>query len=136
MPVSTELEDLTREDIEKVQYGELQERLSPIPRGSRMSVTQCPVTTKDRKEMSIIPYASAIGSSMYAMLSTQTNVALAISLTNRFQTNPGKEHWNAVKNIRKYLRRTKDMFLVYGGVGKRSRKQKKLAPTDQSPKIV
>ena len=25
------------------------------------------------------------------------------------------EHWTAVKNILKYLNRTKDMFLVYGG---------------------
>ncbi|KAL2486711.1 Uncharacterized protein Adt_31467 [Abeliophyllum distichum] len=32
-----------------------------------------------------------------------------------FQANPGKKHWIAVKNILKYLRRTKDMFLVYGG---------------------
>nr|GFA06157.1 hypothetical protein [Tanacetum cinerariifolium] len=30
-------------------------------------------------------------------------------------TNPGEEHWTAVKNILKYLRNTKDMFLVYGG---------------------
>nr|GFC07185.1 putative zinc finger, CCHC-type [Tanacetum cinerariifolium] len=29
--------------------------------------------------------------------------------------NPGKEHWTAVKNILKYLRNTKDMFLVYEG---------------------
>nr|GEY34252.1 zinc finger, CCHC-type [Tanacetum cinerariifolium]GEY34253.1 zinc finger, CCHC-type [Tanacetum cinerariifolium] len=28
--------------------------------------------------------------------------------------NPGKLHWTAVKNILKYLRNTKDMFLVYG----------------------
>nr|GEW69107.1 zinc finger, CCHC-type [Tanacetum cinerariifolium] len=27
----------------------------------------------------------------------------------------GEEHWTAVKNILKYLRNTKDMFLVYGG---------------------
>ena len=25
------------------------------------------------------------------------------------------EHWTAVKNILKYLKRTKDLFLVYGG---------------------
>ena len=25
------------------------------------------------------------------------------------------DHWTAVKNILKYLKRTKDMFLVYGG---------------------
>ena len=42
-------------------------------------------------------------------------MALALSLTSRFQSNPGKDHWTAVKNILKYLRRTKDMFLVYGG---------------------
>nr|GEX38746.1 hypothetical protein [Tanacetum cinerariifolium] len=29
--------------------------------------------------------------------------------------NPGECHWTAVKNILKYLRNTKDMFLVYGG---------------------
>nr|GFA06894.1 hypothetical protein [Tanacetum cinerariifolium] len=33
----------------------------------------------------------------------------------RFQQNPGEEHWTAVKNILKYLRNAKDMFLVYGG---------------------
>ena len=52
---------------------------------------------------------------MYAMLSTRPDLALAISLTNRFQCNPGMEHWNAVKNILKYLWKTKDIFLVYGG---------------------
>ncbi|GJX21626.1 retrotransposon protein, putative, ty1-copia subclass [Tanacetum coccineum] len=37
----------------------------------------------------------------------------------RFQQNPGDDHWTAVKNILKYLRNTKDMFLVYGGDMKR-----------------
>ncbi|GKB00233.1 retrotransposon protein, putative, ty1-copia subclass [Tanacetum coccineum] len=31
------------------------------------------------------------------------------------EENPGELHWTAVKNILKYLRNTKDMFLVYGG---------------------
>jgi hypothetical protein len=52
---------------------------------------------------------------MYAMLCTRPDVALAISLTNRYQSNPGMPHWTAVKNILKYLCKTKDMFLVYGG---------------------
>ena len=42
-------------------------------------------------------------------------MCLAISLAGRYQSNPGVDHWTAVKNILKYLRRTKDMFLVYGG---------------------
>ena len=36
-------------------------------------------------------------------------------MTSQFQQDPGKDHWTAVKNILKYLRRTKDEFLVYGG---------------------
>ena len=86
-----------------------------VLKGKSLSVTQCPATAKEKEEMSNIPYALAIGSIMYAMLSTRPDVALALSLTSRFQSNPGMEHWTAVKNILKYLKRTKDMFLVYGG---------------------
>ena len=52
---------------------------------------------------------------MYAMLCTRPDMAYGLSLTSRFQANPGLAHWIAVKNILKYLRRTKDSFLIYGG---------------------
>ena len=65
--------------------------------------------------MKVILHASAIGSIMYAMLCTRPDVRLAISLAGRYQSNPGVDHWTAVKNIPKYLKRTKDMFPVYGG---------------------
>ena len=48
-------------------------------------------------------------------LCTRPDVCLAISLAGRYQSNPGVDHWTAVKNILKYLKRTKDMFVVYGG---------------------
>ena len=65
--------------------------------------------------MKDVPYASAIGSIMYAMLCTRPDVCLDIRIEGRYQSNPGVDHWTAVKNILKYLKRTKDMFLVYGG---------------------
>ena len=43
------------------------------------------------------------------------NVSYALSVTSRYQSNPGDGHWVVVKNILKYFRRTKDMFLIYGG---------------------
>ena len=87
----------------------------PVFKGVKLSQTQCPTTTEDREKMKVIPYASAIGSITYAMLCTRPDVCLAVSLVGRYQSNPRKEHWKAVKNILKYLKRTKDMFLVYGG---------------------
>ncbi|MCL8568099.1 DDE-type integrase/transposase/recombinase [Proteus mirabilis] len=87
----------------------------PVLQGMRLSKTQSPTTAADREKMSSVPYASAVGSLMYAMLCTRPDINLAISLVGRYQSDPGMEHWTAVKNILKYLKRTKEMFLVYGG---------------------
>ena len=87
----------------------------PVLQGMKLSKTQCPTTAEDREKIKAISYASAIGSIMYAMLCTRPDVCLAISIAGRYQSNPGVGHWIAVKNILKYLKRTKDMFLVYGG---------------------
>ncbi|GJS49253.1 retrotransposon protein, putative, ty1-copia subclass, partial [Tanacetum coccineum] len=45
---------------------------------------------------------------------TRPDVAFAQNITRRFQQNSGESHWIDVKNILKYLRNIKDMFLVYG----------------------
>ncbi|PKI70095.1 hypothetical protein CRG98_009558 [Punica granatum] len=65
--------------------------------------------------MSRIPYASSIGSIMYAMLCTRLDVSYALSMMSRYQSDLGERHWIVVKNILKYLQKTKEMFLVYGG---------------------
>ena len=65
--------------------------------------------------MSSIPYASAVGSIMYAMLCAGPDVAYALGIVNRFQADPGEDHRKTKKNILKYLRSTKDIFLVYEG---------------------
>nr|GEU85638.1 hypothetical protein [Tanacetum cinerariifolium] len=69
--------------------------------------------------MQNIPYASAVRSIMYAVRCTRLDVAFAQNITSRFQQNPDEVHWTAVKNILKYVRNTKDMFLIYGGDTKR-----------------
>ena len=74
-----------------------------------------PKTPEEIRQISVIPYASAIGSLIYAMIRTRPDIAYVVSITSRYQSNPGSEHWAAVKTVLKYLRRTKDMFLVYGG---------------------
>ena len=41
-------------------------------------------------------------------------IAYAVGIISRF-ADLEEDHWKAVKNILKYLRKTKDIFLVYGG---------------------
>jgi hypothetical protein len=80
----------------------------PMLQGKILSKTQGPATAEERET----PYVSAIGSIMYAMLCTRPDVVHVVSLTSRYQSNLGMEHWTTVKNIIKYLKRTKEMFLV------------------------
>ncbi|KAK8623460.1 hypothetical protein V6N13_118345 [Hibiscus sabdariffa] len=87
----------------------------PMRHGISLSKEMCPSTPQESERMSQIPYASAIGSIMYAMISTRPDLSYALSMISRYQANPGEGHWTTVKNILKYLRRTKDVFLVYGG---------------------
>ena len=85
-----------------------------VVKGTTLSKSLCPQTQDERTCMSMIPYASAIGSIMYAMLCTQPGVSYALSIMSIYKSNSGMGHLVAVKNILKYLRRTKDVFLIYG----------------------
>ena len=60
-----------------------------VLQGVKLSKTQSPTTSEDRKRMINVPYGSAIGSIMYAMLCTRLDVCLTISLVGRYQSNPG-----------------------------------------------
>ena len=82
--------------------------------GVSLSKELCLKTQDERDHMSRIPYASAIRSIMYAMLCTYLNVLYTFSMTSKYQVDLGECHWMAIKNILKYLRRTKDSFLIYG----------------------
>nr|GEV56744.1 hypothetical protein [Tanacetum cinerariifolium] len=78
-----------------------------------LSKSQGASTPAELKHMQNVPYASAVGSIMYAVRCTRPDVTFAQNITSRFQQIPGDLHWTTVKNILKYLRNTKDMFLVY-----------------------
>nr|GEU49899.1 hypothetical protein [Tanacetum cinerariifolium] len=43
------------------------------------------------------------------------DVSFALSMVSQHQQNPGEGHWTTIKNILKYLRNTKDKFLVCDG---------------------
>nr|GEW76118.1 hypothetical protein [Tanacetum cinerariifolium] len=78
-------------------------------------------TPAELKRMQNVSYASAVGSIMYAVRCTNPDVMFAQNITSRFQQNPGDLHWTTVNTILKYLRNTKDMFLVYEGITKGAR---------------
>uniref|UniRef100_A0A3Q7H623 Reverse transcriptase Ty1/copia-type domain-containing protein n=1 Tax=Solanum lycopersicum TaxID=4081 RepID=A0A3Q7H623_SOLLC len=74
-----------------------------------------PQSNEEKEYMSRVPYASAVGSLMYAMVFTRPGLAHSVSVVSRFMGQPGREHWQAVKRIFRYLRGTSNVGLIYGG---------------------
>ncbi|XP_031286695.1 secreted RxLR effector protein 161-like [Pistacia vera] len=63
--------------------------------------------------MEHIPYASVVGSLMYAQTCARTDISFAVGLLGRYQSNPGMDHWQAAKKVLRYLQGTKDHMLTY-----------------------
>uniref|UniRef100_A0A2N9HC61 Integrase catalytic domain-containing protein n=1 Tax=Fagus sylvatica TaxID=28930 RepID=A0A2N9HC61_FAGSY len=79
---------------------------TPLANHFRLSGNQCPKNEEEIENMSKVPYASAVGCLMYAMVCTRLDLAHAVSTVSRYMANPGREHWNAVKWIFIYLKGT------------------------------
>ena len=86
---------------------------APIVKGEKFSLDQCPKNELERKEMDSIPYASLVGSLMYAQVCTRPDIAFIVGMLGRYQSNPGKDHWKAAKRVLRYLQGTKDYRLTY-----------------------
>ena len=87
---------------------------TPLATHFKLSSKQSPSNEDEKLYMQRVPYASAVGSLMYAMVCTRPDIAHAVGTVSRFLSNPGREHWNAVKWILRYLRGTVNVMLCFG----------------------
>ena len=87
--------------------------LLPFRHGVPLSDDQRPKTLEEENMMRQVPYASVVGSLMYAMLCTRQDICYLVGMVSQYQSNPGPKHWQAIKHILKYLRRTRNYMLVY-----------------------
>jgi len=60
---------------------------TPVEKSLTLSLDQCPKTDKEKERMSSVPYASAVGSLMYAMLCTRPNICFTVGLVSSYQSN-------------------------------------------------
>ena len=85
----------------------------PLTPGQKLSKEMVPATEAERRAMANTPYREAIGSLMYLMLSTRPDLAAAVQFVSRCSFDPGPQHWEAVKNIFRYVQRTKSLKLTF-----------------------
>jgi hypothetical protein len=78
----------------------------PIPVGVKLSTDHCTKTHEEEEDMSCVPYESAVGSLMYAMVCTRPDIAHTVGVLSRYMSKLGKEHWTTVKRVFRYLHGT------------------------------
>ncbi|CAH9131081.1 unnamed protein product [Cuscuta epithymum] len=88
---------------------------TPLANHFKLSKESCPSSEKEKEMMKAVPYSSVVGSLMYAMVCTRPDIAHAVGVVSRYLSNPGREHWEAVKWILRYLKGTSKLCLCYGG---------------------
>ncbi|KAA0056358.1 Retrovirus-related Pol polyprotein from transposon TNT 1-94 [Cucumis melo var. makuwa] len=63
--------------------------------------------------METIPYASIVGSLLYAQTCTRPDISFVVGMLGKYQSNPRMDHWKAAKKVLRYLQGTKDYMLTY-----------------------
>ena len=63
---------------------------TPFASHFKLCKEMCPKTQEDMDYMSKVPYASAVGSLMYAMVCTMPDIAHAVGVVSRYMKNPIK----------------------------------------------
>ncbi|GJX36656.1 hypothetical protein Tco_0248213 [Tanacetum coccineum] len=76
----------------------------PLGGHFKLSLKDFPVRDYDVERMSKVPYANVVGSLIYLMVCMRPDIMYAVSVVSRYLVNLGKNHWEAVKWILKYLR--------------------------------
>lgn len=79
--------------------------LTPLAQHFKLSSDKRPKSGEEIAKMEGVPYASAVGSLMYSMT--------CLVLLAYFMSEPGKKHWNAVKWVLRYLKRSLNTSLMY-----------------------
>ena len=100
--------------LQRFNMGDAKPVSTPLASHFRLSKDQSPQTDEDKEYMAKVPYASAIGSLMYAMVCTRPDIGHAVGVVSRYMSNPGKVHWEAVKWILRYLQGTINKCLYFG----------------------
>ncbi|GKA86888.1 retrovirus-related pol polyprotein from transposon TNT 1-94 [Tanacetum coccineum] len=88
-------------------------RCQPLGDHFKLSKKQAPKMEASRRRMAKVPYDSAVGSVMYTMVCTRPDIAHAVGVISRFMSNPGREHWEAVKWLLRYLKGTSKATLCF-----------------------
>lgn len=86
---------------------------SPADPNVKLNKNMSPKMDEERNDMANVPYQEAVGSILYLANGSRPDISFAVNNVSRFNKNPGRAHWQAVKRILRYLKGTIDTRLEF-----------------------
>jgi hypothetical protein len=87
--------------------------LALIVKGNEYGSFQSPRNQYEIDQMKSVPYASAVGSLMYAQVCTRPDLAFMTGMLGRYKKNLDIDHWNRIKKVLRYIQCMKGLMLTY-----------------------
>ena len=78
----------------------------PMSPGTHLNASMSPQTPADVEEMKDKPYMRVVGKLNWPALATRPDISYTVSQLARFNSNPGPQHWQAVKRLFRYIQGT------------------------------
>jgi hypothetical protein len=88
---------------------------TPLSPGAKHSRKECP-SEENRLDSTKYPYRQLVGSLMYLAVGTRPDITHAVQHLSQFLANPGLPMWNSALHVVRYLKGTRELRLVLGGM--------------------
>lgn len=75
--------------LERFNMKEAKPVSTPLANHFKLSSSLSPTSKEEKKDMASVPYSSAVGSLMYAMVYTRLDIAHTVGVVSRYLANPG-----------------------------------------------
>ena len=85
----------------------------PADPNTKFTKKMCPETAEEKEAMESTPYREAIGCLTYIATTARPDISNAVTRLAPYCQNPGKLHWNGVKQVFAYLKGTSNLALCF-----------------------
>ena len=99
--------------LETYNMAESKHVVTPLGAHLKMRAATVEKQEQDEDYMKSIPYSSAVGSIMYAMIGTRPDLAYPVGIISRYMSQPAREHWLGVKWVLRYIKGSLGTKLQY-----------------------
>lgn len=96
-------------NLEELQLATCNPSRLPISEGA----TSALAANNKAEPVDATKYRSIVGKTMYAMVTTRPDIAFAVGLLGRYSAKPNTQHRAMAKQLMRYLKGTKDAYLMY-----------------------